>query len=233
MIIEMIGSPGSGKTYLSNKIVKSLNNQNKFAINVIDAQRSKLSIKVLLYVYKKIIKLSFTYKKELKKMREIFKDYENKDSNFIKVNLNDYIERITFFNILYNKLNSSSKIYIFDEGILQTLSTMSVYFDIEESLCKENLKYILPQNINVVYIQASSEVVIESIKKRNRHVCAMDELDGETLENFLVKYINYCKYITQFSNCLKIYRDDDIEDNIKKIIFTIENNINYEGNSNL
>lgn len=218
MILEMTGLPGGGKTYTSNKIVRLLDKQGKRAINVIDIQRNNLVIKVLWRISKCFAKYDSNYKKDLSQFRDFFMEYESTESSFTKVEIQNYINQLAFLRYLYRKLSSSSKLYIFDEGIIQTLCSMTVYFDIDLELYDKYLKYILPEDIKVVYICVSQKIAIESIKDRDRHVCAMDEFDGEKLNIFLAKYEKVCNFIIEESDCLQIHRNDKLENNLDKVI---------------
>lgn len=228
MIIEMVGSPGSGKTYLSNDIVKSLIDKDKFAINVIDKQRNKFIIKVLWKLYRNFIKFNVSYKKELKRVKNIFREYQYKESEFINVDINYYFERLVFLKYLYRKLNVSSNVYIFDEGILQILCSMSVYFNIDLKLYKDDLKHIIPDDIVFIYVDASKNTILQSIENRNRHVCAMDELNGQTLIEFLDRYIYSCEALTKFVSCCKVHRSSKLEKNVTSVIEYINTKNNFK-----
>lgn len=221
MIIEMIGPPGAGKTYLSNKMIDELNKKNIKSINVIDAQRNKFFIKLIWRITSYLVKYNSNYKKELYYFRNVFERYKSIQSNFIEVQIDTYIQRLAFLKYLYRKLNNSSKVYIFDEGIVQALLSMGIYFNIDSKIYERYLNDILPEDIMFVYIDAKNDVVLESIRLRDRHVCQLDEFNDYEMDKFLNKYNEYCKYTVEKINCLKIYRNDKLEKNIDIIITTL------------
>lgn len=225
MILELVGPPGSGKTYLSNKMVDVLNKQKIKCVNIIDIQRNNILVKIIWKLTRYIVKYNYNYKKDLLYFRQIFVDYNDIKSNFIKVDIDEYIQRLAFLRFLYRKLNNSSKIYIFDEGILQALLSMGIYFDIKEEIYERYLIDILPQDIMVINICATNKIVIESIRERNRHVCQMDEFNDDELNSFLNKYNEYYKNTIKQINCLNIDRSDQLERNIDIVIKSLKAHI--------
>lgn len=231
MILEMVGPPGCGKTYLSNKVIGELNKKNIKAINIIDEQRNNFFIKIIWKITSYLAKFDSSYKKELHYFREVFQQYKNIKSNFIEVEIDTYIQRLAFFRYLYRKLNSSSKVYAFDEGILQALLSMGIYFNIDSKLYEKYLREIFPEDIMLVYIDSTNDVVLESIRLRDRHVCQLDEFDDYQINKFLNKYNEYSKYTIDKINYLKIYRNEKLDKNIDIIITSIMKKYNRKINN--
>ncbi len=217
MVIEMMGLPGSGKSYLSNFLVTAFRKDGISAINIVEAQRKTVVYKIYWKFLNLIARHNKEYIRRKKRLENIFAVYYNKKSNYNEVNIGIYIERFAFFEYLYKKWGSSSKVYLFDEGILQTLATIMVNFHVALSIIETEIIDLLQNCPAVIYNQISLPDCIESIKKRNRHVCFIDELQGEQLSNFLTGYSRACEKIDEKFHCLKVSREDDIRDNISLI----------------
>lgn len=77
----------------------------------------------------------------------------------------------------------------------------------------ELIQYIPP----VVYVSCNHEMNLESIKKRNRHVCYIDELTGQDLLDCIKDYRSSCEKIKSLLEPLTICRENDIALNVELI----------------
>ena len=221
MIIELFGLPGSGKSYLTSKLIDELNSEGIQAVNVTEYLNGTIKGRII----KKILLNSFCINSPLKRIRnDIINLVPKKNSwksNFGIYNTSDFtLNTIAMILYLQMKMNDN-KVYILDEGAMHTIVKMAGDFDLKFEEVSDLSTYVLKKLRSneglIIYNSASIEKSIESIKSRNRHVCTFDELPDYKLLSILNKYNAICKSISHSSNVLEIERDTLLMENIKKI----------------
>lgn len=212
MVIEFLGSPGSGKTYLANCLVEFLNENNIKCKNLVDLNRTKIQYKIIFKLVRMYLKINPKTKTQILKIAKNFdcKGYDN-------LNIGKEIAlEFVFYCYLYKKLQNKNNIYLLDEGIEQQIATLMTFYSLTENEIQYLHSFIdFKQNIIVINVDLNDN--IESIKQRNRHVCSIDEYKGEKLKKFLIEYQNSVNYLTRRKDCLIIYRNDLLKNNINKI----------------
>ncbi|HCD9038592.1 TPA: hypothetical protein ACGVDH_002136 [Enterococcus faecium] len=221
MIIELFGLPGSGKSYLTNKLIDELNSEGIQAVNVTEYLNGTIKGRIT----KKILLNSFYINFPLKRIRnDIINLVPKKNSwksNFGIYDTSDFtLNTIAMILYLQMKMNDN-KVYILDEGAMHTIVKMAGDFDLSFEEVSDLSTYVLKKLRSneglIIYNSASVEKSIESIKSRNRHVCTFDELPDHKLLSILNKYNAVCKSISNSYNVLEIERSTLLMENIKKI----------------
>lgn len=213
MILEFMGMPGVGKTYLADALIKHMDKKSVKAVNLVEMSRQNTLYKIYFRFLRVLIKTLPRYKNLRHELAQIVKPYANKDAAFNNVYIDGYINTLILYKLLHDKYDSSQKLYILDEGIVQQLVNMKVNYDINDDTVK-NIISAVNKQINTVYIVGSFEITVASIEKRNRHVCYIDELKDEQLKAFLEKYNESCETIAQTVSPIVVKRGDSIKDNI-------------------
>ncbi|MDQ8569122.1 hypothetical protein Q3F79_12865, partial [Enterococcus faecium] len=178
MIIELFGLPGSGKSYLTSKLIDELNSEGIQAVNVTEYLNGTIKGRII----KKILLNSFCINSPLKRIRnDIINLVPKKNSwksNFGIYNTSDFtLNTIAMILYLQMKMNDN-KVYILDEGAMHTIVKMAGDFDLKFEEVSDLSTYVLKKLRSneglIIYNSASIEKSIESIKSRNRHVCTFD-----------------------------------------------------------
>ena len=186
MVIECFGLPGSGKTYFSSKYSKEkkIFYYSKYRYSFFGKIIFKL--KYFLFCRSKYIK-SEVYN-ILNKLNSL---YKNLDINGIK----NYIFHFFYFREIYIKFNEKGKKCIFDEGLVQNI--VFLIYDFNLPIEVFDLFYVYFNEIDIDYYWFNTDVqtIKENIKKRNRHVCSIDELSECELDELFLKVLPTFNYI--------------------------------------
>lgn len=212
--IELFGIPGSGKSYFTKRLV----GRNKKLKNYILWERSSIIGRIV----KKIamFTISFFYSSKIKCMSDKYIETSSVEALYTAhKDIQEYFERIIYLMFIY-RLAAMFKISIVtDEGILHTVATMVVDFDV--TLKNRNQIYKLISDTDLcIYNHVSVDKAIESIRVRDRHVTQIDDLSPEKLNQFLMGYSQACDSLyaeSQANQLVSIDRDNPIEKNIKYI----------------
>jgi len=223
MIIETNGLPGSGKTVLCDKLFRKLNKLGIKAVNV-----SRLEQNIIVHIYQKVI-ASILFCREMQRKDTIWnvvKKCERNEAVYAStIEAKAYIKRYLYLRWFYYKRRTDDKIYLFDEGIYQVLTALTVDFSLQDKELDELLKYAednaLP-DVAVMY-NISIEKCLQSISLRNRQTCDIDKLEGKVLEQMLKEYQEvYSYFLKKLDRMFVIDRVDSLELNIAKIVEKIE-----------
>lgn len=224
MIIEFMGLPGVGKSYLGKQLENELSYRGIKCISVVERSRTSLRWKLLSKCLHIIIPTTAYYRELREELIEIASASANNSSRAVyndnSVDIVDYIEQIVFLNYVYTKLQSSRTVYIFDEGIAQQFANIIVNFG--SSI--ETVQYmllLLGENPKTVYLTYPFEKIKQSITARNRHVCYIDELRDKELDQFLSSYQKACDSIACVVKPFIIDRTDDNRLYIDKVMQVI------------
>ena len=107
------------------------------------------------------------------------------------------VESAAIFAAAYRRMARSRKVYLFDEGLVHTIVKFCAEFHLPDKVFTELLAAcgtFRGDSRIVVYNEISLADCIESIRKRDRHICAFDELSGDRLRELLQQYdrLNAC-----------------------------------------
>lgn len=191
MIIEYLGVPGSGKSFLANKYKEELKAKE---IPFLDLSRWKgmpLWLKVFYKITDKCLFVLPKYRKLRGSLKKICKKYAHVQPSYLPFSIDYCIERIVSSVLLQDVFGKCKKITINDEGLLQWVVFLNVQYGIDIKNILNQLKPFSP-NVKVQLIDISIEQAFENIKKRNRHICPMDEMADCTLVNYLEDFHNGC-----------------------------------------
>ncbi len=217
MVLECIGLPGSGKTYLIGKLQAELEKKGIPAVNASESRSNRVSRKIA----GKILRAGVIPDREAgelrSRLREILADGEPWSSRFgIYEDTGYTVRSAAAFVQQYRKMMHSPKVYLLDEGLVHALVKLCADFGIRDeiflSMAGEAEKRLTGQRL-VVHNGIRMEDCIASIADRNRHICAFDELRGEKLEDILREYerLNRC-YAAHFDT-VEVRREE--EDHLK------------------
>lgn len=220
MIIDIIGLPGSGKSFLAEEIAEDLNRRNIDNINVLRYERYTFKGKLINRIKKEFIK-KFRYTNRIReelciilKDELYLKSIYNKDRN-----IDYYIDHIAISIYRYSKLMRRKKVYIFDEGIYHALATLCMDYNISNDIFLNLLLFCkskLGEN-NIIYNKISVKDCLQSIKQRNRKQCDIDELSDEMTYQMLRAYENYFMLIEKEINIISVSRNESSAEKIRKI----------------
>jgi hypothetical protein len=219
MIIELIGLPGSGKTYIANKVVDSI--QEERTLNV--TQWSRISI--LGRVEKKIIYLMNdvcpTIRMHKSAIRQIVGHTYQKSLFGLYDNIKECIDMLSVNLFIESKYAKMNGIYLFDEGALHSISKLYGDFEISDDTVKQLVRYCLSvlelKPNQIVYNNISLNEDVISIKQRNRKACRFDYLSEEQLVNILKRYKKSCEIIRALTNPINIERNEPDDIKISRI----------------
>lgn len=219
MVIEFMGLPGSGKSFLGNRIEEKCAVKGKKCVNVIDRSRTSFCWKTVFKLLHMLLPALPSYRDELNHLCEVATEYLaiQPRYNYDSVQIRNYIGQIVFLKMLYVKLINSKTLYIFDEGIAQQFVNIRVNYNVSEEILR-GMYVVLQQELNAFYLMSPLEVVKDSIEKRNRHVCYIDELKGINLDKFLVDYQDACEVIKSIVHPLRLDRETAADGNADIII---------------
>lgn len=202
MFEEYLGIPGCGKTFYANLYKEQLKSENK---QFKDISRQK-SMSLLLKVFYKFADYAIyvipKYRKQVFLYREACLECRNKPK-YIPFSLEYCIKDIVLASLLHDIFGNSKSIVLNDEGQLQRIVFLTVQYNVPlDKLLIIWKKY--KSDIRTKYIQTSPTKAFLNIKKRNRHVCPMDELNNKLLQEYLEEFYKGCEYIMH-NGCMENY----------------------------
>lgn len=197
MIIELYGCPGCGKTYAIKEITgeeKTIAMSNNMLKNSLISLLKRLSLYTV---------ASIKLKKNIKRCIQD----ENTCPIYINRSVESYINNIVILSFGYKHINKNMAMA---EGLVHRIVSMAVNFGWKKETVYKFLDCIVDVmgNVQPVYLKVPIETCFESIKKRNRHECEMDELNDEMLMNYLKTYLYLFEYVTNEKKYLTITRDN-------------------------
>lgn len=198
MIIELFGSPGSGKTYAINQIHPGAIKEGK--------NKKDLVLDPIKRVIKKSISLTPYAFAIRRKIRGCIVGCKIETPKYKPVEINDFIWNISMLGSVYRF--SRRNVYM-DEGIVHRTISMCINYGIDKEICEniiKNLSYVI-KDVNVIYLSVPIDECMKSIIERNRHEHSIDELKGEKLSAFLRSYEEYCNYISNVFGFIKVDRN--------------------------
>ena len=197
MIVEICGLPGAGKSFLIQQLNGSRIHDGKDGRKLL-AFFIRIAKKAAVWMPSSLI-LKRKIKGALKDIPEQASFFPRKKSN--------YINKLAMLAFGY-RWSGRNVIYV-DEGIVHQVVSFAVNYNFPMEkvfgLLDVLRKYMI--HTEVIYLNVDLDECLKSIRKRNRHVCDMDELTGEQLRCFLSSYRKYFEAINQKYQYRTIGRD--------------------------
>lgn len=195
MHIEFLGIPGSGKTYQATQYKKKLI---KDGILFLDVSRHK-AMPFWLKVFYKITETFFLY---LPKYKKQVKEYGNicdrclSQPKYLPFSLAYCVKDIVLASVLHDVFRGKRRVIINDEGALQRIVFLCVQYDapLDDLLTIYN-KYRL--GVKTLYVDTDVDTAYKNIRRRNRHVCPMDEMSIDNLKAYLQECLYVCERINE------------------------------------
>lgn len=196
MIVEYFGIPGCGKTYQAVLYKQQLNSKGKRYIDISRYSGMPLWLKVFYKLADYTILILPKYRKQIAKYREVCKG-ALKEPAFVPLSLNNCINDIVLYSLIYDVFGRLGRIVVNDEGQLHRVIFLNVQFGV----ALDNLIPIYHSFRHrefCRYVKTTSEIAIQNIKRRNRRACIMDELKDETLRDYIKSFEGGCSKIESF-----------------------------------
>lgn len=226
MVIECIGLPGSGKTFLFDKLSEELKEREVEYVNVSERCMNSILWKIGKKLARALIFLSGDARRYRDGMRKLIRGREKTESSFGIFKDPEYTIRSAALLIyLYQRMMESHKIYLFDEGLVHTL----VKFCADHKVSSRTFTRMaamterrLSGDRIVVLNEISQQACLESIQQRNRHICEFDELSAEQLTEILSEYDRLNELYRERYSVLTVKREDKVRTNVSRIIGRIK-----------
>ena len=221
MVVECIGLPGSGKTYLMRSVEEELLKRGIPCVNA--GERSMHS--VWWKAAKKVLHRTIFLDRGAREIRGRFLSILEKEKPLqsrygINTDERFTVESAAIFVAAYRLMERSEKVYLFDEGLVHTIVKFCAEFHLPESVFLEMVAACGPfdeLSRIVVHNRISVDDCVRSIQERDRHICAFDELPEEKLRELLEQYagLNAC-YAAHYP-VLTVSRTEDEAEKRKRI----------------
>ena len=213
MVIECIGLPGSGKTYLMELVEKELVRREVDYVNVSANLMNRISWKIFQRIARALIYLSADARWLRDRLLKILGEEGELRSSFgIYENEKYTVRSAALFAFMYRRMIRSPKLYLFDEGLIHALVKFCADFRISDEtfrkLVTESERGLHSSRL-VICNEISVEECLASIEKRDRHICAFDELKGDALTDILGEYARLVEFYGSNFSVLKIRREDE------------------------
>jgi hypothetical protein len=248
MIVECIGLPGSGKSYLFRSVEEELTRRGVPCVNAGDRSMNSPLWKAGKKVLHRTIFLSREARESRDRMRKILAEAGLSDKpgrtgrtrqesragraepdrrafplrSRYGINSDERftVESAAIFAAVYHLMEKSEKVYLFDEGLVHTLVKFCAEFHLPDQVFLEIAAACGPYDEMtriVVHNGISVDDCVKSIRKRDRHICAFDELPEDLLRELLGEYsrLNAC-YAAHYP-VLSVLRADDDEEKVRQI----------------
>ena len=225
MVIECIGLPGSGKSYLMEKLRRALQRQGYRCVNVSELCMTNPAAKAA----RKLLRAGAWMDADARKLRadmeEILRAGAPVRSRFGIYEDARYTETTAAVLCkLYPRMMRAKTVFIFDEGLVHALVKYSADSLLQEAtfaaLCSRTERELLNNTGGrlVVHNHITVRDCIRSIEKRDRHICAFDELRGQTLRGILEAYQTYTTYYDDTYHACRVERRAPMKGKLAKIL---------------
>lgn len=206
MFVEYLGIPGCGKTFFADLYKKRLELDNKKFKDVSRKKSMSLSFKIFYKFMDFVIYVIPKYRKQVSLYRKACIGCR-KAPKYIPFSLEYCIKDIVLASLLHDVFGHSKNIILNDEGQLQRIVFLAVQYNVPfDKLLIVWQEY--KSDIQTKYIRISPKKAFLNIKKRDRHVCPMDELNDTFLQEYLEDFYTGCEDILQsgcIENCEVLY----------------------------
>ena len=221
MVVECIGLPGSGKTYLMRSVEEELLKRGTPCVNA--GERSMHS--VWWKAAKKVLHRTIFLDRDAREIRGRFLSILEKEKPLqsrygINTDERFTVESAAIFAAAYHLMERSEKVYLLDEGLVHTIVKFCAEFHLPDQVFLELVAACGPVDELsriVVHNGISVDDCVKSIRKRDRHICAFDELPEDLLRDLLGEYsrLNAC-YAAHYP-VLSVLRADDDGEKVRQI----------------
>ena len=234
MVIECIGLPGSGKTYLMEKVERELKRRDVDYVNVSACCMNRLLWKIGRKLARALVFLSGDARWLRRRLQKILDGEGRLESSFGIYDSPDYtIRSAALYSFLYRRMIRSSKIYLFDEGLAHALVKFCADFKISDDtflkLVRVSEEGTRTSRI-VILNGITREDCLQSIEKRNRHICAFDELESGRLSDLLGEYERLNGAYESHFKVLEVQREEEERRKVSRILGRIRQVLEKAGN---
>lgn len=194
MYVEYLGIPGCGKTFWKNKYLEQLRVDGKEFLDVSRQKVMPLWLKVFYKLAETFLLQLPRYKKQTREYEEACKGCR-KEPKYLPFSLAYCIKDIVLASLLHD-IFSGNKIYLNDEGQCQRVVVLVVQYGVQlDRLIPLLKKY--SGDVKTIYVQTEVYTAIANIRKRNRHVCPMDELTDKELWSYEQECYECCELLAK------------------------------------
>ncbi len=182
MIIELYGAPGSGKTTLCKKISKVIGFEcpmNFYLDNIVG--------KIFMHLFWHTFTVKSDLRRKYKQIIDIVRgQYTHLYNQSLDIKM--YINYLMF--AYYVEGNAHDKDIVMDEGILHYCIALYAEFGVEIEKVEQIYELLRVEERVLYKVSTEKTEILQRLKKRNRHVTAIDELPDEVISALLERY--YC-----------------------------------------
>lgn len=197
MYVEYLGIPGCGKTFWKDKYLEQLRADGGALLDVSRQKVMPLWLKVFYKLAETFLLQLPRYKKETHEYEEACKGCR-KEPKYLPFSLAYCIKDVVLASLLHD-IFSGKKIYVNDEGQLQRVVFLVVQYGVSlDKLLPIYKKY--RGDVKTIYVKTEVETAIANIRKRNRHVCPMDELSDNELRAYEQECYECCEQMAKEIN---------------------------------
>jgi hypothetical protein len=222
MVIECIGLPGSGKTFLMSHLEQEIGKRGLRCINASDRSMNRFSWKAARKLLHAGIFLMRGARQVRARMEKALLMEPQAHSRYgIYEDERFTLESAAIFRLVYRHMMASDTVYLFDEGLVHAIVKFCADFamggDTFEALIEAAESGLKGKRL-VVYNAISEENCFVSLRKRDRHICAFDELPDDALHGILREYARLNTIYASGHTTVKVLREEDIEVKIVRIM---------------
>ena len=223
MVIECIGLPGGGKSYLMERLARELERGGYHCVNVSARSMTDPAFKAAKKLMHAVIWMDDDARALRDDMERVLSEEGPFQSRFgLYGDARWTQEAAAILTALYPRMMRSETVYLFDEGLIHTLVKFCadglLKEETLEKLCALTERRLPAKGRIVVYNRISVEDCLRSIGERDRHICAFDELEGESLEEILRAYQTYSEDCAGRYGAVTVERRAPIEDRIDAVM---------------
>ena len=221
MVVECIGLPGSGKTYLMRRVGEALASEGVRVVNGSDLAANDLLWKAGKKVLHHTIFLDSDARRLRGRLEEILQPEKPLQSRYgIYRDECFTLESAAIFRALYARIESADTVYLFDEGLVHTIVKFCAEFHLGDRTFLEMMAACGPFDQKrrvIVHNKITVDGCIGSIRKRDRHVCAFDELPEERLREILAQYERFNACFAAHYPVVAVSREEAEEEKVRRI----------------
>ena len=222
MVIECIGLPGSGKSFLMGQVEQELWKRGVRCVNASDRSMNRVSWKAArkllhagIFLERNARRLQARMEKALRAENQAHSQYGiYKDERYT-------LESAAVFRLVYRRMMRSDTVYLFDEGLVHAVVKFCADFALqEETFLKlmEAAESGISGKRLVVYNAISQDSCFASLRKRNRHICDFDELPDDALRGILREYARLNTAYENSHKVVTVRREEEIDDKTGRIM---------------
>ncbi|HAB93527.1 MAG TPA: hypothetical protein DCF49_01975 [Lachnospiraceae bacterium] len=225
MVVECIGLPGSGKTFLLRELEKELTARGTGTVNVSQRRMESLLWKAGAKIGRALSPFGRSSGDLCRRLNKILKAEEPLESRFGIYEDADYsVRSAAEFVKLYGKMMKSPTVCLLDEGLVHTLVKLCADFGIPDGTFLE-MAGETEKRLSGSRIVICNDITVPdckaSLEKRNRHICAFDELTGDRLDAILQEYVRLNRAYRERYDTVIVSRNEETKAKIQRLLDTI------------